>query len=278
MSPNTFSRPPADAVTAALRNFWSTLGRRMREERIDRRWTTQQLADRAGVSRWLVYLAERGEPISMEAALRLIGALGLRLEVELTDPRRRERPIRQADIVHSAMGEFEARHLRPHGFGVGVDEPYQHYQFAGRADLVAWSLEQRSLLHIENRTQLPDLQDMAGRFNAKRAYLGQVLAERLGIRRWQSETHVIAALWSSEVLHVLRMRSETIRAVCPDSGIAFAGWWEGAPPAAGRHSELVVIDPLATSRQRPFVGLERALTARPRFRDYREAAQRLAGL
>jgi hypothetical protein len=38
------------------------------------------------------------------------------------------------------MGEFEARHFRPIVDGVGLDEPYQHYQFAGRADFVAWRL------------------------------------------------------------------------------------------------------------------------------------------
>jgi hypothetical protein len=37
----------------------------------------------------LVYLVESGEPASAEAALRLAGALGLRLELALSDPRRR---------------------------------------------------------------------------------------------------------------------------------------------------------------------------------------------
>ena len=54
------------------------------------------------------------------------------------------------------MGEYEASHLRALGFKVGIDEPYQHYQFAGRADLVAWDVDARAFLHIENGTRFPD--------------------------------------------------------------------------------------------------------------------------
>jgi hypothetical protein len=156
-----------------------------------------------------------------------------------------------------------------------MDEPYQHYQFSGRADLVAWNLDAAALLHIENRTRFPDFQDMAGAFNAKRAYLGRVLAERIGIRRWASETHVIAALWSSEVLHAIRMRSNSFKSLCPDAPNDFAGWWAGQPPHTGRSAALVVLDPLAEGRQRPFIGLEEALVARPRHRGYADVVAKL---
>ena len=43
-------------------------------------------------------------------------------------------------LVHATMGEPELAYLRGRGYGVGVEEPYQHYQFAGRADVVAWDL------------------------------------------------------------------------------------------------------------------------------------------
>ena len=167
------------------------------------------------------------------------------------------------------MGEFEAGHLVPYGFIVGIDEPYQHYQFAGRGDVVAWDLAARALLHIENRTRFPDLQETAGTFNAKRAYLGAALAQRLGIRGWSSETHVIAALWSAEVLHALRLRPASFRSLCPDPADAFAAWWAGKPPIRGATSSLVVLDPLATGRQELYVGLDRALASRHGFRGVR---------
>jgi hypothetical protein len=236
------------------------------------------LAKWAGVSRSVAYDSEAGRPTSIEAVSRLAHALGLRLEAELADARqRRTQATASVDLVHSAMGEMEARHLRSRGFRVGMDEPYQHFQFAGRADLVAWDLERRALLHIENRTRFPDLQAAAGSYNAKRAYLAAGLAERLGVQRWASETHVLAAVWSSEVLHVLRLRTETFRALCPSGPEAFEAWWSGHPKGTGRASTLIVIDPLARGRQRPFIGLDAALHARPRVSGYAEASRRLAG-
>lgn len=235
------------------------------------------LAERAGVSRSNVYLVEAGESASLETPVRLAAALGLRLDVTLANPRRRAvSPVRSVDPVHSAMGEFEVHRLRAPSVLVGIDEPYQHYQFAGRADVVAWDAMARALLHIENRTRFPDVQETAGSFNAKRAYLGAALAERLGFRRWASETHVIVGLWSAEVLHALRLRPETFRSLCPDPPDSFAAWWAGRPPPSGQTSSLVVMDPLATGRQRPFVGLDEALTGvRPRHRGYADVAAKL---
>lgn len=278
MSPAHLSEPRPAAV-AATRSFFALLGARIHEAQVARRWTAQRLASEAGVSRGLVYLVGRGEPVSMEAALRIIGALGLKLEWDLVDPRRRaSRPARQQDLVHSAMGEFEAAHFRALAIPLSLDEPYQHYQFAGRGDLVAWSTSPASMLHIENRTRFPDLQDAAGSYNAKRAYLGAALAERVGVRRWSSETHVMVALWSAEVLHTLRIRAESFRALCPDSSAAFEQWWRGEPPAAGKTSALAVLDPLASGRQREFISLEAALTARPRHRGYADVAAALHAL
>ena len=254
------------------------LGLQVTDARRDRGWTVRELAERAGLSPDMVYRVEACRPASSETYARLAISLGRRLTMQLVDPRRRadQRRDLSGDPVHSAMGELEAAHLRRLLFPVGLDEPYQHYQFAGRADVVAWDLERAALLHIENRTRFPHFQEMAGAFNAKRAYLGESLGSRLGVRRWHSETHVIAALWSSEVLHALRLRPDSFRAVCPDQMDAFRQWWSGEPPRTGVTSTLVVLDPVAHGRQRLFVGLKEALRARPRHRGYADAASRLA--
>lgn len=238
------------------------------------------LAAKAVVSEATAYLVEAGESSSVETVVRLANALGLKLDVELVDPRKRvDRAIRAADPVHSFMGEFEASHLRPLSYVVGIDEPYQHYQFAGRADVVAWDPGARALLHLENRTRFPDIQEMAGSFNSKRAYLGGTLAGRLGIGRWASEAHVIVALWSAKVLHALRLRPESFRSICPDPADAFESWWSGRPPSVGLSSTLVLLDPLAVARQRRFIGLEEAITgAKPRHRGYADVVAKLPSL
>ena len=218
-------------MQGAVAQLWMAFGLQVREARRARRWSIQELATRSDLSPSFVYAIEAGHSGSAEGAARIAASLGRRAELHLVDPRRRDvRANLSADPVHSAMGEFEAAHLRALGFKVGIDEPYQHYQFAGRADLVAWDVDARALLHIENRTRFPDFQEMAGAFNAKRAYLANDLADARRRASWRSETHVIAALWSSEVLHALRLRTNSFRALCPESPEAFDDWWAGRPP------------------------------------------------
>ena len=279
MSPRSFATRRSESVDAGVSRLFVLAGVAIREARRARRWSVRELASRAGISRVLAYRIEAGRPVSLEGIVRATGALGLRADIQLLDPRRRadSRAALSVDAVHSAMGELEAAQLRGRAFSVGMDEPYQHFQFAGRADLVAWDLSCGALLHVENRTRFPDFQEMAGAYNAKRAYLAAALGERVGVSRWASQTHVIAALWSSEVLHALRLRTASFRALCPDDPGAFAAWWGGDPPAGGRTSSLVVLDPLATGRQRTWVSLDDALAVRPRHRGYAEAAARLLG-
>lgn len=78
MSPANFLNLAPAVVDHALARAWAGFGIELRETRQARRWTTQYLARRAGLSRSLVYLAERGERISLEAAAGLATALGLR--------------------------------------------------------------------------------------------------------------------------------------------------------------------------------------------------------
>lgn len=264
-------------VEAEIQRVASTFGVRVRDARLARGWSVGELSERAGLSPDMVYRLEQGAACSLQTSARVAVALDRRVELELVDPRRRARANLSVDVIHSAMGEFEARHLRQIGLGVGIDEPYQHYQFAGRGDVIAWHLDRRAFLHIENRTRFPDFQDMAGSFNAKRAYLAEAIATRVKVRAWSSETHVIAALWSAEVLHALRLRTESFRALCPDDATALDGWWSGDPPGRGKTTLLVVLDPLVSGRARPYVGLDEALRVKPRHRNYTELAARMGG-
>ena len=145
------------------------LGREAAEERGRRRLTLSQVAANSGLGRATVHDLENGAGGSLASYVRLAHALKLKPQFRLVDPRRREAEGGRArDPVHAGMGEAEAAHLRANGFRVGLDEPFQHYHFSGRADVVAWSVEQAELLHIENKTQFPDLQDCFGSFNSKR--------------------------------------------------------------------------------------------------------------
>ena len=272
MSPPRFVEPPSVTAAQAVTRVAAELGSSVREARLRRGWSVRDLADRAGVDPSEVYRLESGRVGSIGGYARLSGALGLRLEAQLDDTRRRDRASRTEDPVHSAMGDFQASHLAAVAFPVAVDEPFQHFQFAGRADLLAWSIERRALLHIENRTRFPNLQEAAGSYNAKRSYLAPVIAERLDLRGgWASVTHALVALWSSEVLHSVRLRQATFRALCPSPTDAFTAWWSGTPPTSGTSSTFILFDPLPRPPARQFVDLDAAVRVEPRYRGYADA-------
>jgi transcriptional regulator with XRE-family HTH domain len=278
MSSSRIHQPATATAAARAQQLYGVIGALIRGERIRRGWGLRDLSGRAQLSVAMVQAIESGAAGSVDAYVRLATALGLRLDLGLSDPTARpgERSRRMVDPVHSAMGEFEAAHLRPFGFQLGMDEPYQHFQFAGRADIAAWDVSRRALLHLENRTRTPDFQDAAGSHNAKRAYLAEAIGARGGVAHWASETHVVVALWSAEMLHAIRLRPESFRSICPDAADGFAAWWRGEPPTNGRTSTLIVLDPAATSGQRGFIDLEAALTARPRYAGYADAVAGLA--
>ncbi len=130
------------AARAALVRMAVDAGRSLHDERIRRGWTLRELAERAGTAVAVAHRVEAGDVATLESYARLAVALGLRPEVALADPRTRRTtgPTTYAasDFVHAAMGEVEARALARPWRTIAIDEPYQHYQFAGRADVLAW--------------------------------------------------------------------------------------------------------------------------------------------
>lgn len=278
MSPGSRSTPPTPAAAAVANRLSSAIGAAVREARSRRRWTARDVAVRARVSVATVTNVEAGRTASLHTYARLMTALGLSIDL-VVGTRRRSVERHSTDVVHAAMGEWAAARLAARGYEVAIDHPYQHYQFAGRADVLAWTTDPAVLLHIENRTRFPDLQAAIGSYNAKRRFLAATVAQHVGIRRFDSETHVLAGLWSAEVLHAVRLRRATFRAVCPDPPDALAAWLDGARPDRASSSSFVLLDPSASGRQASFTGLEHALDhARPRSRGYAEAARQLGAV
>jgi transcriptional regulator with XRE-family HTH domain len=272
MSPRT--TPELTAIRLAAH-----AGLTIADARHARSWTLRELADRSGVAPSAIHAIEHGRPAELRTYAAIATALDLEPRLDLVDPRKRAHAVRAEDPVHAAMGEAIAARVAGHGFEVAVDEPFQHYQFSGRADILAWDLTNRALLHVENRTRFPNLQEAFGSYNTKRRYLPGVMAERLGLRNgFQSVSNVVVGLWSAEVLHAVRIHPASFRAVCPDDTNDFEAWWSGSLSIlGGSTSSFVLFDPNTGGRLRPrtFLGLEPALepSIRPRYRGYAEAAE-----
>ncbi len=277
MSPRRAPGTRTTATDRATAQVTARLGGQLRAARTERELTQSVVGARARVSAATVHYLEAGKPLSLASYIAVARAVGLQPDFAFrpVSPDRGARPAQ--DPVHAAMGERIAARMAALGIRVAIDHPYQRYRFAGRADVVAWRTDPPALLHVENRTRFPDIQAAAGAWNAKVLWLGDELARSLGIGRWESETHLLACLWSAEVLHVLRRHPATFRALAPDRTDAFAAWWSGQTPGIGRTVALALVDPLADGRRAPFIDLDRALSAatRPRVAGYAAAARAL---
>ena len=88
----------------------------------------------------------------------------------------------------------------------------------------------------------------------------------------------MACLWSSEVLHAIRLRRATFEALCPDpvESLAKRGW-RASRPGVGVTSALAILDPAAPpgTRRRTIVGIAEVDRAVPRYRGYADAAEAL---
>ncbi len=276
MSPQPTVRPITPAVLARLDALAASLGADVRATRQRRRWTTKQLAERAGLSRALVYRVERGDLSTLETYARLGAALALPIEVSFDDPRTRA-PRRAEDPVHAAIVEMLAARYATQDRLVVADEPFQHYQFAGRADLAVIDPAGPDLLHHEVKTAIANVGELAGAWNVKRQYLARALAERHAMPDgFRSVTHVLTIAWTAECLHVIRLREATIRSLGPDASETFEAWWRGARPGAPAViSTVVVLDPVARPRAMAWAPLRDVRTLRPRHAGYADLLREL---
>jgi len=247
-------------------------GELTRVARQHRRWSVGRLAEAAGLSRSAVVKIEAGRPAGLLTYHRIAEVLELDLTIELVAPVIR---MDAEDAVHAAMGEILARR-----FGIGerevlIDEPYQHFQFAGRGDLVVVDRVRRAFVHAENKTGLPNIGEAAGSYNAKGTWLAEEVGRRRGIRRFECESHILVLLWSAEIMEVARRRTSTLRALGADGSAPFEDWWSGVP-RPGTHRGLVLFDPVDRGPTvRRWVDLETALDQRPRYRGYADACDEL---
>lgn len=151
----------------------------MRLLRVRQRLTQTELALRAGVSRRTVLLIEAGRlaEARLAAVASVTAALGARLDVRLfwNGPEL----DRMLDETHAAVAQAVKRRLERWSWIVRVEVSYNRYGERGRIDLLAWHPATRTLLVIEIKTDLVDVQALLGSLDVK-ARVARHVAEELG--------------------------------------------------------------------------------------------------
>lgn len=87
------------------------LGRRIERHRLERNWTQQELAERAGVGRATVQRLERGDDVQTSSWIKLLDALDLLDDVDAALPERVASPV--AELERQQRVRRRARAAKP---------------------------------------------------------------------------------------------------------------------------------------------------------------------
>lgn len=219
------------------------LGRVARALRLRQGRTQAAVASRAGVSRQAVSMIERGQArrLTLRHLEAVLGALGARADLRVlwNGPEL----DRMLDAAHAWIGASVKRRLERWGWVVRVEVSFNHYGERGRIDLLAWHAPARTLVVIEVKSALVDVQQLLGSLDVK-VRIGRPAVSRFG---WEVH-HVVPAIVFADARttrrrlaevetlfdrFALRGRSSTSwlrRPTAPPSGLL---WFVRVPPDVG---------------------------------------------
>jgi transcriptional regulator with XRE-family HTH domain len=198
------------------------VGAILRAVRRRRGWRQSDVATKAGVSQSTVSRIERGHT----EGLRLddIRLVARDLDVTLSlDPRWRGAELgRLVDRDHAALVERVVATLDSVGWDIVPEYSFNHYGDRGSVDVLAWHSASRSLLIVEVKVRLADLQDLLATTDRKRRVVPPLVLSR-GWRAEQVGLLVLAAdtTWNREAIG---RHAATLRAVVPHRGRDAMRW------------------------------------------------------
>jgi transcriptional regulator with XRE-family HTH domain len=161
-----------------------SIGRLLRMMRIRRGWRQDDVGMRARISRAAIGRHENGRIGSLSALERHGAVFSLRLDVRLLG--RAGGLVRLADEEHAALVETVASWLRGMGYETETEASFSEWGERGRIDLLAFHRATGTLVLVEVKTQLLDLQDLFGSLSIKERLVGTV-ADRRG---WKAHRRV----------------------------------------------------------------------------------------
>lgn len=223
------------------------VGRLLRMLRIRRGWRLRDVAERCTLSAASVGRNELGQISSVHALRAHAAALDLRVEWRVTG-RGADVP-RLLDEEHAAIVEALAAAFRAAEWRVEAEVSYSEFGERGRIDLLGLNPTGATLLIVEAKTELADLQDLLGGLSTK-ARLGPGIARRTGWHVARTVTMLAVAATAANRA-VVRLH--------PALFSSFERRWlrEGAVPTPGQGRVLLWIPAAAAGRPRWLAGRRR---------------------
>jgi len=209
------------------------VGAIIRAVRRRRGWRQSDLARRADVHQAWVSLAERGHLGSLR--VDAVRRIGVALDIGLPfDPRWRGADLaRLLDEDHAALVENVVRFLRENAWEVTVEYSFNHYGDRGSVDIVGWHAETRTLLIIEVKSRIADVQDLHATMDRKCRVVPGLLARERGWRAL-SVGRVLVVVDTTTVRRMVARHAVTFDAALPERTSAVRRWLRRpAGPVAG---------------------------------------------
>lgn len=216
------------------------------------------VSQRADISRTSVAEHELGriEGATIRSLRSHAEAVGLTLGIVLRGPTGEV----VKDEEHALLTQWTKRLLDARGWDTEAEASFSIYGERGRIDLLGWFAARHIVLIDEQKTDLPDVQDLLGTLDAKERLAKQIARER----NWNSE--------AVAVLLVITRTSKNLRTVQRFSTLfdrfslrgEAALRWLGDPTGPARM--LIFVPPAAVGRQTWRNGRRRVRRGPPRSR------------
>lgn len=166
-------------------------GHSMRALRRRRRWTQQKLAGEAGVSRGIVARIEQGhgDRVTVRTLIRVAAALGGTVSCRVLW--HGEGLDRLLDAAHASLLDRTLASLHATGWQTATEVTFNIRGERGSIDILAFHEATGSLLVIEIKSVVPDLQGMLGTLDRKVRVAAEIASERGWVARTVSRLLVL---------------------------------------------------------------------------------------
>lgn len=143
-----------------------------------RGWTQEKLATEAGISRSAIQRIERGHAadVAVDKLMRLTAALGATISVRILW--QGEAFDRLLDADHATLVEAALALLRRDGWEVATEVSFNRERERGSIDILAFHAPTGTLLVIEVKSVVPDLQAMLHGIDRKARIAPRIARER----------------------------------------------------------------------------------------------------
>jgi transcriptional regulator with XRE-family HTH domain len=231
-------------------------GRQVAAVRLSRNRTQSDVARRAGFTRPVVSRVERGllDGVTVGTLRSLSRALGMPPLVAVGW--RGPEIDRLLDEAHAALVEATVALLVRHGWIVVTEYSFNHFGERGAMDILAWHPAAATLLIVEIKSRLWDLQDMLGALDRKRRLVPGLARREFG---WNADSVGVLLVMPETRSHraSIERHRATFRTASPLGQVDVKRWLER--PIGGLRGILFLNNvPQASTRQ-----LARRKRARP---------------